>query len=299
MLRKYDEFGNPRKVVSGEDSYIERLVKCLDLGEQRVVEKNLSLDAIENAADFIIASSPLISTDSLENLFHENIDDEKIKVSLLTTQGSAKEYLLYQTGEESFKINNEVVPMCDYKARTKNNFARTFSSRVYETIKGIQKKKVESIIKYIPKDGSNILDFGCGTGYSTIPLAKKFPSKEIVATDFSDEALRTLNTAIRKGGIENVKTCEEDSECLHFRFGEKYFGASVGINAIEETLPWKVFYGLKEVTNGPIIIVQDAFDYSQIHKWAGWYGLNIKSSFSIESPESEKGENEVYVISKR
>jgi len=296
LLRRYDEFGFLRKNYD-ETNPIEKLVKSLGSHEQTAVRKQISLANIESAKDFIVASSFLISPESIEKLFCENISDDKIEINLLTTQGKRKKYLIYQTGEESIKVDNDIFPLEDYKTRARGNFSVDSSYLRDREIKGSQKRKVKSVIEYIPRDRGRLLDFGCGTGCSTIPLAKKFSGKKIFATDFSDEAIRLLNRALIRKGIENVQTCEEDSENLHFRFGERYFGASVGVNAIEEALPWKVFYSLKRITDGPIIIVQDAFDYSQIQKWAGWYGLKIKNSFCIDSPESEKGENEAYVIS--
>ena len=294
LLKKYDEHGFPRKNYI-ENNFIKDLLICLNPNEQKKVEKEISLENIENSADFIVASSSLVSSESLENLFYKNINDEKIEVKLLNTEGKSKKYIIYQSGDEVIKINKDAFQLCDYKTRTENNFSALFSSSAYDQIKDTQEKKLESIVEYIPKSRGSILDFGCGVGFSTIPLARRFPNKKITATDFSDDAIRLLKKSAIE--IENIDAYEEDSESLHLRFKEKSFGTSVGINAIEETLPWKVFYSLKKVTNGPMIVVQDAFDYSQIQKWSGWYGLKIKNSFSIDTPESEKGENEAYVIS--
>ncbi len=53
-------------------------------------------------------------------------------------------------------------------------------------------------------DGKKIIDIGCGTGRHTLTLAKK--AKKVVATDISDEMVKTLIKTSQKYSFTNVET---------------------------------------------------------------------------------------------
>jgi ubiquinone/menaquinone biosynthesis C-methylase UbiE len=67
---------------------------------------------------------------------------------------------------------------------------------------------VEEVLPEIGiKESQTILDFGCGTGLYTIPVAKLVGRKgKVYALDKDSGALETLKEGVRAGGLENVET---------------------------------------------------------------------------------------------
>lgn len=66
------------------------------------------------------------------------------------------------------------------------------------------KMAVEYFIKHIPFDTSKaiqILDAGCGTGFYSLALLKRFPNSQIVAFDLNREMIEKFKEKINKKGI--------------------------------------------------------------------------------------------------
>jgi 16S rRNA (guanine527-N7)-methyltransferase len=64
-----------------------------------------------------------------------------------------------------------------------------------------------SIAKYISfKDGTKLLDLGCGGGFPSVPLAIMFPNIEILAVDSIGKKLTIINDLIEKLELKNLKT---------------------------------------------------------------------------------------------
>ncbi|HED00578.1 MAG TPA: class I SAM-dependent methyltransferase [Proteobacteria bacterium] len=62
---------------------------------------------------------------------------------------------------------------------------------------------VEKIIEAVDlPEGANIADIGCGTGYLTIPLARKAPQCQVFAVDIEPGMLSVL--AERAKGLDNI-----------------------------------------------------------------------------------------------
>lgn len=62
---------------------------------------------------------------------------------------------------------------------------------------------VEKIIEAVDlPEGANIADIGCGTGYLTIPLARKSPQCQVFAVDIEPGMLSVL--AERAKGLDNI-----------------------------------------------------------------------------------------------
>jgi ubiquinone/menaquinone biosynthesis C-methylase UbiE len=61
----------------------------------------------------------------------------------------------------------------------------------------------EEIIKPYVREGSTVLDIGCGMGYFTIPLAKLVGEKgQVIATDIQEQMLSALQRRAKRAGLE-------------------------------------------------------------------------------------------------
>ncbi len=66
-------------------------------------------------------------------------------------------------------------------------------------------KEAGKIVKYLRlKENSDVLDFGCGSGNTTLAIAEKIKSGKIVAIDLSEKQLEHAVKRIKKHGLMNV-----------------------------------------------------------------------------------------------
>jgi malonyl-CoA O-methyltransferase len=72
-------------------------------------------------------------------------------------------------------------------ALDKNAIRRRFerAAAAYDIFSVVQRGMAEQLLKGIEREPSSILDLGCGTGYLTELLNKRFPQAQIVAVDFA------------------------------------------------------------------------------------------------------------------
>ena len=77
---------------------------------------------------------------------------------------------------------------------------------IMSVVKNIRSIKQE-IIRSGIKEGSHVLDYGCGPGFSTIPAAKIVGSQGVIyALDIHPFAIEIIEKKIKKHGLKNVKT---------------------------------------------------------------------------------------------
>jgi len=78
-----------------------------------------------------------------------------------------------------------------------NNFGSTVST--YEAYAKVQNQVAKKLCDLIQIDSSpkNILEIGCGTGFLTEKILKKFPNSDITAIDISEEILIISNMSIQ------------------------------------------------------------------------------------------------------
>lgn len=71
-------------------------------------------------------------------------------------------------------------------------------------------KKVVASLPLVP--GETVLDYGCGIGFWTMPLAKKVGSKgSVIAADVDIDRLAFLKRKAENSGISNIRTVTEKS----------------------------------------------------------------------------------------
>ncbi|MFO1455813.1 MAG: class I SAM-dependent methyltransferase [Steroidobacteraceae bacterium] len=64
-----------------------------------------------------------------------------------------------------------------------------------------------------------ILELGCGLGHNTVPVARAFPSAEVVAVDLAAPMLRYGHARARGMGVTNATFMQGNVEALPFRAG--------------------------------------------------------------------------------
>lgn len=92
-----------------------------------------------------------------------------------------------------------------------NNFSK--SVKTYDKYARVQKHMAKELLAYLPnKEIKNILEIGCGTGYFTNLLLKKYPHSKIDICDISshmlEESKKKFSNKINNyilGDIENLK----------------------------------------------------------------------------------------------
>ena len=72
------------------------------------------------------------------------------------------------------------------------------------------------------------LEIGCGIGYTTKSLSKKFPNAKITAIDYDNEQIKTAN--MRHGKIKNINFMQGDASKLKFK--NKSFDAVFEFNVL-------------------------------------------------------------------
>ncbi len=119
------------------------------------------------------------------------------------------------------------------------------------------------ILKSVTNENSRILDLGTGGGEKVIEF---FPecAKEIVATDFSEEMIKTANENLKKSGRKNIKFKVMDN--LNMDVPKDYFDIVVARNT--PTCPKQIYECLKP---GGYLLIHgvDKYDCHSLKKLFG------------------------------
>jgi ubiquinone/menaquinone biosynthesis C-methylase UbiE len=91
------------------------------------------------------------------------------------------------------------------------------------------------------------VDFGCGVGRLTIPLAKK--CKKIIGVDISDKMLKEAQVNCEKFGIENASFVESDDTLSKLTEKVDFVHSFIVIQHIKPVIGEKIFSRLVEILN--------------------------------------------------
>ncbi|MHA1793253.1 MAG: methyltransferase domain-containing protein [Promethearchaeota archaeon] len=73
----------------------------------------------------------------------------------------------------------------------------------------------KKLLKHLDlKENEVILDLGCGSGFISIALAKRYrdnPKSKIYSLDVDEKAIQSLEKKISKNGLENIKAIHADA----------------------------------------------------------------------------------------
>ena len=70
---------------------------------------------------------------------------------------------------------------------------------------GIDRLWKRRLVRAIPPDAGRILDLACGTGISTLAIARRFPRSRIVGVELREEYLALFREKLRRLGTSNVE----------------------------------------------------------------------------------------------
>lgn len=88
-----------------------------------------------------------------------------------------------------------------------NKRSRLYDAQIGPRYEEAYRKTVENMLRYLtPAD--RVLDFACGTGIVTLPVARQVA--EVRAIDISEEMVRRLRAKLAPQGAENVTVSQTD-----------------------------------------------------------------------------------------
>ncbi|MEJ7932312.1 class I SAM-dependent methyltransferase [Ramlibacter sp. AN1015] len=96
---------------------------------------------------------------------------------------------------------------------------------------GIDKLWKRRIVSLIPSQSRRVADLACGTGISTLAIARKLPRCQVVGVELRDEYLSIAREKVRRYGVANVELvlsraedyqCPEPFDCIASSYLAKY-----------------------------------------------------------------------------
>ncbi len=80
---------------------------------------------------------------------------------------------------------------------------------------GIDRLWKRRILELIPPSPKRVLDLACGTGISTLSIAKRFPSCQVIGVELREEYLNIAKRKIQEKNIKNVELVLSRAEDFH------------------------------------------------------------------------------------
>ena len=77
---------------------------------------------------------------------------------------------------------------------------------------GIDRLWKRRLVRLIPTGAERILDLACGTGISTLAIARRFPASHIVGVDLREEYVAFARAKVRRLGLANVELAVSRAE---------------------------------------------------------------------------------------
>lgn len=105
---------------------------------------------------------------------------------------------------------------------TKIEFEKSFESGTFYNKQTQDERHLEQIIDILPiQDGMRILDLGVGSGYLSFPIAKQYPTCQIVGLDIVEKALQTNQKRAEEEQLNNISFVNYDG--MNFPFENNSF----------------------------------------------------------------------------
>jgi demethylmenaquinone methyltransferase / 2-methoxy-6-polyprenyl-1,4-benzoquinol methylase len=81
---------------------------------------------------------------------------------------------------------------------------RTYDGMVHWATLGFDGRWKKRMLAHIPDGAGPVLDLACGTGISTLSIARRFPSRRVVGVELREEYLRFAREKVAREAIGNV-----------------------------------------------------------------------------------------------
>jgi demethylmenaquinone methyltransferase/2-methoxy-6-polyprenyl-1,4-benzoquinol methylase len=81
----------------------------------------------------------------------------------------------------------------------------TYDAMVHWATLGIDRRWKRRMLERIPEGTGPVLDLACGTGISTMSIARRFPGRPIVGVELRDEYLAIAREKVQREAIGNVE----------------------------------------------------------------------------------------------
>ena len=120
---------------------------------------------------------------------------------------------------------------------------------------GIDRLWKRRIVGEIPAGARRILDLACGTGLSTMAIARRFPDSHIVGVELRDEYLRLAREKVRRHRMHNVELVLSRAE--DYRSAERFDCITSSYLAKYADLPLLVRNCADMLKEGGVLLMHD------------------------------------------
>lgn len=158
---------------------------------------------------------------------HKISENEKKNLLILITSEKYKDEMIAQLKEGGY-VNYLIytdahIPLHDYNQRlTEEGWGELYNeSLVEQIVENIKTDKLnvqtQELIK-LTKNGTRVLEIGCGSGETSLALAKR--GREVTAIDYSAQSIALVNELVKNTGYKVNTYCIDALNELPFEDGE-------------------------------------------------------------------------------
>jgi demethylmenaquinone methyltransferase/2-methoxy-6-polyprenyl-1,4-benzoquinol methylase len=120
---------------------------------------------------------------------------------------------------------------------------------------GIDRRWKRRLVSLIPSGAERILDLACGTGISTLAIARRFPHSRVVGVDLREEYLTIARDKVRRLGLSNVELVLSRAE--DYRAAQPFDCISSSYLAKYADLPLLVRNSREMLKDGGLLLMHD------------------------------------------
>jgi demethylmenaquinone methyltransferase/2-methoxy-6-polyprenyl-1,4-benzoquinol methylase len=120
---------------------------------------------------------------------------------------------------------------------------------------GIDRRWKRRLVSLIPSGAERILDLACGTGISTLAIARRFPRSRIVGVELREEYLALAREKLRRLGMRNVELVLSRAE--EYRSAEPFDCIAASYLAKYADLPRLVAACRAMLKDGGLLLMHD------------------------------------------
>lgn len=120
---------------------------------------------------------------------------------------------------------------------------------------GIDRRWKRRLVSLIPSGAERILDLACGTGISTLAIARRFPHSLVVGVDLREEYLAIARDKVRRLRLSNVELVLSRAE--DYRAAQPFDCISSSYLAKYADLPLLVRNSREMLTDGGLLLMHD------------------------------------------